>query len=292
MQKRLLIVLGASVVLGACGLNTNHDQYGAVDVTASAPAAARSFTTSDGWTVTYDRFLVSVTALTIASSETAVVTASAGPQIFDAAAPGPHLLLTGLNRTARQWDDFNFQIAPATLDEETPITLGAGVTEADSESMTTGGFSIYVEGKASKGAVTKTMKWGFTTDTTFAGCEAEQDGVLVKGVVIFPRVSETVDLVFRGDVLLADDLAAPGAPLRFAALAAADADADGEVTLEELTATPLDAARAAGGTYGTAAQADVANLGAFTSALTQRVLGSFRAKGTCTASPTAAAAVP
>ena len=290
MDKRLLILLGTSVVLGACGMNTNHEQYGAVDVTASAPTVGKTFTTGDGWTVTYERFLVSMTAVTIASSETSVVTASAGPQIFDAATAGPHPLLTGLNRGAKQWDDFSFQVAPAIADEEAPITLGSGVTEADSEVMTKGGFSIYVQGKAVKGAVTKTMKWGFTTDTTFAGCEAEQDRVLVKGIVIFPQASEVVDLVFRGDVLLSDDLGAPGMGLRFGAIAAADADADGEVTLDELTATPLDAARASGGPYATGTQADVTDLGAFTSALTRNVLASFRAKGTCSASPTAAAA--
>lgn len=287
MDKRLLILLGTSLVLGACGLNTSREQFGAVDVTASTPTVGKSITTNDGWTVQYRRFLVSMTAVTIASSETAVVTASAGPQIFDAVAPGPHPLLSGINRLAKQWDDFSFQIAPAVVDAAAPITLGSGVTEADSEIMTKGGFSIYVEGQAVRGAVTKTIRWGFTTDNTFAGCEAAIEGAPVKGVVIVPETTETVDISFRGDVLLSDDLGAPGAALRFAALAAADTDGDGVITLEELTATTLEAARATGGLYVTGKEPEVTNLGSFASALTRSLLVSFRAKGTCTASPRA-----
>jgi hypothetical protein len=290
MDKRL-IFLGASALLAACGTDTTHERYGSIDVTASAPNIDKAFTTTDGWSVKYDRFLVSVAAITIAATETEVVAASASPQIFDAVAPPPVVLLSAAHRTAQTWDAFSFQIAPAApLDEETPITLNAGVSDADSETMTKGGYSLYVEGKATKAGVTKTIKWGFATDITFSDCASQQEGALVKGVVIPPVFTQNVELAFRGDVLLADDLGQPAAPLRFAAFAAADADADGDITVDELTATTLESARRAGGTYGTAGEADVADLGSFAAALTRRVLASYRTNGTCTAAPTAPAA--
>lgn len=290
MHKRSnLMFLAVGALLAACGDDTVHEKYGSVDVTASAPTLGKEFTTTDGWVVKYDRFLVSVSAISISASETKVVTTSATPQIFDAVAPQPTLLLSDIVRRAQQWDTFSFQIAPAVESATTPITLAATVTEPLRDLMTKGGLSIYLEGKATKAAVTKTMKWGFTSDTTFGECEGEREGVKIKGIIIPPAGGDAVDLVLRGDVLFSDNLTAPGVALRFDPFAAADADANGEVTTEELKATTLETARASG-PYDIGKQKDVADLGAFTNALTREILASFRAKGTCVAVPTAPAA--
>ena len=290
MHKRLtFMMLSAGATLVACGNDTVREEYGSVDVTSSAPTLAKEFTTSDGWVVKYDRFLVNIASISISASDSQVVTASATPQIIDAVAPPPSLLLSATVRRARQWDTFSFQIAPAVESATTPITLAATVTEPLRDLMTKGGLSIYLEGKATKAAVTKTMKWGFTSDTTFGECEGEREGVKVKGIIIPPAGGDAVDLVLRGDVLFSDNLTAPGVALRFDPFAAADADANGEVTTEELKATTLETARASG-PYDIGKQKDVADLGAFTNALTREILASFRAKGTCVAVPTAPAA--
>lgn len=256
MNKRfnLMILMAGGAALAACSNISVDEDYGAVEVTASAPTITKEFTTIDGWVVKYDRFLVSVSA----------------------------------NRRAQPWDTFTFQIAPAVETEGSTTTLAEAVKESDRDLMTKGGFSIYLEAKARKAGVTKTIKWGFTTDTSFSECEGERGGVKVKGIVVPPDGSESVDLAFRGDVLFSDDLSAPGIGLRFDTLAAADSDMNGEVTLEELRATKLDAARAFG-PYGTAKEKDIADLGAFTGALTRSIVASFREKGSCVAAPTPAA---
>ncbi len=289
MDKRIHILITCAAI-AACGVDNNHEKFGSVDVTATAPTIEKGFTTGDGWAVKFDRFVVSMSAISISASDNQVVTATAAPQLFDAVAAAPTGLLSSTVRFARQWDTFTFQIAPAIASEDTPITLASSVKDADRDLMTKGGLSIYLEGKASKGAVTKTMKWGFTTDTTFTDCEGELGGRMVKGVVIVPDGGDVVDLAFRGDVLFSDNLAAPGVVTRFDAFAAADADTNGEITLDELAATTLEAARTIGAPYNTAGNKDVADLGGFTSALTRQILASYRAKGTCTATVTPAAA--
>ena len=71
---------------------------------------------------------------------------------------------------------------------------------------------------------------------------------------------------------------------------AADADNDGVITLDELRATTLEVARAKGVAYGTGDNAEIADLGAFVEALTQRVVTRFGATGKCTSEPVVAEA--
>lgn len=284
MKSRIFVLLALAGAL-ACGDPTEDHEYGTVEVTASAPTIEREVSTVDGWTIKMDRFLVSVAAITVAASDTRIVTASSEPRIFDAAAPGPKVLLSERARYAQPWDAFSLRIAPPTAPEDEPTELAPTVSEADRDAMIAGAWSILVEGKATKADVTKTLQWGFATATDYADCAGELDGQLVKGVVVPPGGIDSVDLVFRGDVLFSEDLARPGEGLRFDAIAAADADGDGRITSAELAATSLEAARSGGAPYGTADKAEVADLGAFLSSLTPGILASYRAKGTCVATP-------
>ena len=68
---------------------------------------------------------------------------------------------------------------------------------------------------------------------------------------------------------------------RFNAMAAADANANGEVTLDELSAVKL--VDIPEGTYGTGSASNVDDLGAFVRALTA-TLGHYRGEGHCAAS--------
>ena len=98
---------------------------------------------------------------------------------------------------------------------------------------------------------------------------------------------DSANVVMRGDVLFADDLTAPST-FRFDPIAAADANADGIVTLDELAAVSLDALRAGSGfAYATGDRA-VTDLRGFTEALSQNLVASFRDNGTCTAEPVVA----
>lgn len=278
-----IAAVAAAFGLVACDEDPSFQKLGDMEITTSAPSAERELLTTDGWNVKYDRFLVHVTAVNVAGADK-VLAASAGAQIVDQVAPAPKSLLSAGVRTARAWEDVSLRIGPAAL--ATEIALAPTVTEADRDMMKTGGFAIHVEGKASKAGVVKTFKWGFKTDTTYAACEEDRAGVLVRGLVVPPDGKDTADVVMGAEVLFADDLT--GGVTRADAIASADANADGTVTLDELRAMPLDQARGAGGAYGTAGRDDVSDLGAFVESLTQRLVVRFRAAGGCTAEPASA----
>jgi len=273
----------AALGLVACDENPEFQKLGDLELTTSAPSIERELLTTDGWTIKYERFLVHVSAVNVAGDDQ-VLAASAGPQIIDHVAPAPKSLLVATVRTARAWEDVNLQIGPALADTE--IALGEKVTEVDRTMMQNGGLALHVEGKVSKAGVTKVFKWSFTTDTLYGGCDENRNGVVTRGLVVPPDGKDAADVVIGGEVLFADDLA--GGVTRAEAIALADADADGTVTLDELRSTPLDAARAAGGPYGTGESEDVSDLGAFVEALTQRLVVRFRATGSCTPEPVVA----
>jgi hypothetical protein len=249
-------------------------------ITTSTPVVA--FPTVDGWTVTLHRYLVHVTAVSVAGADQ-VVAASATPQIIDQIAPGPKSLLSATVRTARHWEQVGLQIGPArsgSIDFADPVTI------ADRDMMSTQGYSLFVEGTATKANVTKTLIWGFTTDTLLKDCAGELNGTFIRGLVVPKDGSDSADVVMDGSVLFGDDLDRSRAVPRFDAIAAADADNDGVVTVPELHATAIDAAAASGGVYGLGGMDEVTELGAFIEELARRTVTSFRARGACTAEPT------
>lgn len=262
-----------AVLAAACSTKADLPKLGSMELTTSAPTAEKGFTTTDGWSITYGRFLVHVTAAEVAGAD-GVVAASATGVFLDQVAPGPKSLLSATLRTARPWESVSLEIGPAAKDEENPTLLDP-VKDADRDMMQAAGLSLYVEGKATKSSAVKTFKWGFTTDTTFGDCEESN----VPGLVVPPDGKDTADIGMAGNVLFADDLAA-GA-LRFDVIAGADANDDGDVTLDELKAVTLETARQGGGAYATGDDAGVGDLGAFVQALTPRVVARFRAAGTC-----------
>jgi hypothetical protein len=149
--------------------------------------------------------------------------------------------------------------------------------------MIAGGYSLYVAGTAT-GAEgdEKRFAWGFAIGTRYNECHSEQDGRDEAGVVVTNNSSVEAQLTTHGDHLFYDRLQAspdPAIPtsLRFDALAAADANADGEVTLEELNARTLDVR-----SYDPSGLGAVTH-GAFVTSLA-RTVGHFRGEGECTIS--------
>jgi hypothetical protein len=89
----------------------------------------------------------------------------------------------------------------------------------------------------------------------------------------------SAQLTIHGDHLFYDDLLSAEAKLRFDTLAAADADMDGELTLDELAAVPLSSIPPALGPY-TAAGSNIDDLAAYVRAATLS-LGHFNGEGHC-----------
>lgn len=227
----------------------------------------------DGWSVKFDKFLVSITGISVHDR------AGAGDELegnwlLDLTKPGPHEL-GSLDLTAKAWPLVGYAIEPVSSDTE----RHESATAADLELMQGGKFSVYVAGTATDGDVTKTFAWGFTNGTQYSDCVSEIDGKEIEGVIVANGGDEKVQLTIHGDHFFYDDLASFDAVPRFAPMAAADADDDGEVTLEELDGVPL--VEIEEGTYGTGSASHVDDLGGFVRALT-RTIGHYRGEGHCT----------
>jgi hypothetical protein len=154
------------------------------------------------------------------------------------------------------------------------------VDAALAAAMIEAGQSLYVAGTATKADVQKRFAWGFAIGTRYEECRSQQDGREQSGVVVTNNGEVVVELTTHGDHLFYDRLQAspdPAIPtsLRFDALAAADLDEDGEVTLAELLQKPLDVLSYDPSGLGAATH------GAFVTALA-RTVGHFRGEGECT----------
>ncbi len=216
---------------------------------------------ADGFGVTFERFLVVVSDVSAARGAGTPDVSDPTARVFDLTREGPFPLLTRPVPAGR-YDHTNYRIAPATAD-----TTAGNATAADLDEMRAGGLSVLVAGTASDGPVTKHFAWAFTTDTRYVHCASLAD-VAAGGAA-------TVQLTIHGDHLFYDDLFSETPSLRFAELAAADADNDGEVTQAELAAHDITALA----NYGTGSE-DIAELGSFVAFLT-RTLGHIDGEGHC-----------
>lgn len=280
-------------VLCACGDDATEDATGAGTVTfttwgeeyieeeiPASPPAEEGLV--DGWAVRYDKFLIVLGHITVGSSGGEQAAKMSVSKVFDMHVPGVKNVVTFEGIPAKSWDAVSFVVGPA--DDATQ--LGEGVAQADLDMMVAGGFSMHVEGSASKAAVVKTFAWSFGGETLYRDCKAEIDGKETHGVVVAQGGSDVVELTIHGDHFFYDDLEAGTAERRFDAIACADADGDGKITLEELGQASLlpdaGAAEEACRTrpvYRPGSQA-VNDLGAFVRALS-RTVGHYRGEGEC-----------
>lgn len=229
----------------------------------------------DGWTVRFDKFLVALSRVEIATEGGEVVASAPRSQLFDMTQRGPTLVARLDGIASGRYPAVSFVVAP--VDATTAL---ATATADDLARMRAGGFSVYVSGAAEKGAAIKRFSWGFSTATRYEQCRGVKDGVEVLGAVVTDGRTDAAEITIHGDHFFYDDLQAEQAKLRFDPLAAADRDDDGAITLEELAAVRLATLDPASGTYGTGALAEIADLRAFVTALS-RTLAHFRGEGEC-----------
>lgn len=231
---------------------------------------------ADGWSVRYTKFLVGLGAVRVADESGAVAAEMKGSKLFNHVSPGVKEVVKFTGVEAKAWTKVSYQLTGGKEGME----LGEGATEADLALMKQGGYTVYAEGEAEKGSVKKTFRWGFARPTAYTECKGEEDGKETFGVVVTNGGADEIELTIHGDHLFYDDLQAENAVLRFASIAAADANDDGEVTLEELGMVKLTSIDPAEGAYGTGAAGDVNDLGAFVVALS-RTVGHYRGEGEC-----------
>lgn len=241
-------------------------------IPASAPADEPAFV--DGWSVTFERFLVTLKDVRAQRHDgSAKQGALDAGVVFDLVKPGPKAVVSFTGLPSVRFDEVAYAVAPAPAP-----TAGPGVS-AEDVALVAGKASVHVTGRAVKGGVTKRFAWSFDSATDYVDCEDPASGG--KGAVAKPGMATSVELTIHGDHLFYDDVADPDAKLRFEPLAAADTSpADGVVTLDELKAVNLTALPL--GQYGTGSAANVKTLADFVGALT-RSLGHFQGEGHCTA---------
>jgi len=195
----------------------------------------------DGWTVKYSKFLVNLRNITVADAGGGIALQQVGSVLFDNHVRGVKSIAQFDGIPAKAWSDVSYEIAPVAQETE----LSDSATEDDKQLMLQGKYSLYVEATASKGDRTKRFAWGFAIGTKYQACHSEQDGRDEAGVVVTNNSETVVELTTHGDHLYYDRLQSSSDPaiitsLRFDAIAAADADDDGEISFAELNAAPLD----------------------------------------------------
>lgn len=270
-------VVAASSLLTSCGsdgvgngsvlVSVWGEQY----IEVGIPAAEFE----DGWSVKYDEFLIALGDVTIEKGSGPSGGSLAEVVLFDLTDAGPQTLgaVDGLDEG--NWDEFGFSSLVATDETERSDSASAG----DLELMIEGNYNIYVTGTASKGDEQKHFAWGFSASVRYASCVDVRDGQETSGVVVGDGAEAAAQLTIHGDHLFYDDLASPEAKLRFDLIASADADEDGEVTLDELAAVQLADLSSDQGTYGVGVF-DVDDMREFVAAATTS-LGHFNGEGHC-----------
>jgi hypothetical protein len=236
---RVTALLGATLLF-ACLPVDSRPAPGALHVSVHGnEALAQGIPlTSDGWSVVYDRFLVTIGQTWLSGEACDVYSEADYTRIVDARRSEPQKLslLYGDGRCA-------LMFAVTSPDEDTLLT--AGVSEGDKTFLrqpgaANGGISMRVEGRATDGVRFKHFGWSFFRysgyDCTF---QEEMPFALSGAKDTHATISLRGEALFELDRQPDRDLAL--GPLRFTPFAQADdvfGDGNGEITTEELEATP------------------------------------------------------
>lgn len=189
------------------------------------------FMTEDGWQVTFDEFFISLGDGDLGGDACNQYSESDYLRILDMLRPGTQRLAT---LYALGNCEMSFRIrAPGRS-----ALLGQGVEDDIKTFMRTTGSDGYVDDRGANLHVSGTAQgvegtfrftWTFRRDIEYTQCgpvafESGQSGEI--------RIHVLGDALFRTD--------GSSSPLRFGAYAAADNNGDGDITLEELGAVPIE----------------------------------------------------
>jgi hypothetical protein len=210
----------------------------------------------DGWSVRWDAFLVAVDGVATPAAEDPT------RYLFDLAEPSGgagHVL--GSLTSPGGVTELAYRIGPGAR-----ATAGNAAAD-DVARMEAMGWSLFVAGTATRAAESVAFAWGFATTTHYRECQAAED-------VEADEIATTV-ITIHADHLFYDDLDSEAPNVAFDLVAAADADTDGAVTLDELAATDIT-----GESRYQVGSRDIADLEGFIAAQTS-TLGHIDGEGHC-----------
>ena len=179
----------------------------------------------DGWTITFDRFLISVGSVLVeevGDSQTWLV--------FDLAknSAGEGHRAFGFEQVpVGRYDVVHYRVAPPSAE----AVQSGNATAADTARMVAERASVIAEGKATRDGVEKSFSWIFDTDTRYEDCASTAE--------VTEESPGRVELTIHADHLFYDDLVSEEPNVAFDLIAQSDADDDGVITEAELRAVDL-----------------------------------------------------
>ncbi len=211
-----------------------------VTVTSDYPRDPAGFDTADGWHIEYDRFLIALGEVALRGDDCTSYNDTDYLRVLDARSGAPEKISTPYALGAC---DLRFRMRPPPED----AVLGQGVSAADlaflrlpgsDDFAKDTGSAVYVSGSARSGGIEKRFAWSFRLSAQYDDCEIPAES----GVHLASDVEQTLDIAIGSKSFFQHVPNEPLAELRFAPFAEADdvhGDADGNVTLDELTLVPL-----------------------------------------------------
>jgi hypothetical protein len=228
------------LITAGCLPADDRPEPGSVFVTVEPSQATKEgFTTADGWTVTFDRFLTAVGDVNVHSAE--------GGSCIDYNDPHYQWLIdftvAGREKVALVYAlgdcSVEFSVRPPSDDD---TLLGPGGSEQDIVSMRVRAsddysederIAVLVRGHAERAGISKRFDWAFRHRYELTDCEHPSGAGFVSDIVLQGGDALGLDIIVRGEELFRQ-LNQDDAPLQFDRMAAADADGDGSVSLTEL----------------------------------------------------------
>jgi hypothetical protein len=223
-------ILTLAIALAACGGGDDDRAPGTLAVTIYGEEFAEegipADVFSDGWSIRFDKVLLSVGAVTAAVGEDEPDLEAADYRIWDLARPsrGDGFEIASAEVPGGAYDHIGFRVAPSA-------DAAAGNASADDvELMIDGGYSLHVGGTAEKDGDSLSFAWGFAGATSYRECE---------GISVVDGGDHITTLTIHMDHLFYDDLFSAEPLVSFDLVAQADADSSGDVTMDELAAVSI-----------------------------------------------------
>lgn len=228
-------IFALSVLLFSCGAGTGVVQIvltAESTITDGLDPGGGEDDVQDGWTVRYDKVLVSIGRFEARAQDGALALSDEGRvYVADMMKLGTDgaVLATWRNASAERYQKFSY----ALMASDAPERAGE-IADLDFEQMVQNGYVLYVEGSITKAAKTVRFALGYKGATVFGECAAEEGGP--SGFAVVDRGSVAVRPTIHGDHWFFDGDPHSTTPRRLAEwLAKSDLDDDGLVTRDELT---------------------------------------------------------